>query len=91
MYRSRIRERTISLIFPGHNPEVLRLEVAVYKVCIKNQFLFQPLLLKGGGGGNPLVEVTVNSKEENSENFCPNYVQEFGRKRKEIRKLNVQN
>jgi hypothetical protein len=28
-----------------------------------------------GGGGNPLTEVTVNSKEEN---FCPNYVQEFG-------------
>jgi hypothetical protein len=22
--------------------------------------------------------VTVNSKEENSEDFCPNYVQEFG-------------
>ncbi len=32
----------------------------------------------GGGGGegreNTLVEVTVNSKEENSEDFCPNYV-----------------
>jgi hypothetical protein len=28
---------------------------------------------------NPLVEVTVNSKErENSENFCLNYAQEFG-------------
>ncbi len=27
---------------------------------------------------NPLLEVTVNSKEENSQDFCPNYVQEFG-------------
>jgi hypothetical protein len=26
----------------------------------------------------PLVEVTVNSKEENSEDFCSNYGQEFG-------------
>jgi hypothetical protein len=25
-----------------------------------------------------LLEVTVNSKEENPEDFCPNYVQEFG-------------
>ena len=24
------------------------------------------------------VEVTVNSKEENSQDFCPHYVQEFG-------------
>jgi hypothetical protein len=39
---------------------------------------FKPLLLKGVGGVNPLVEVTVNIKEENSEDFCPNYVQEFG-------------
>ncbi len=41
------------------------------------QTSFKPLLLKRGGGG-PLVEVTVNSKEESSEDFCPNYVQEFG-------------
>jgi hypothetical protein len=40
---------------------------------------FKPLLLGGGGGGvNAFVEVTVNSKEENSKDFCPNYVQEFG-------------
>jgi hypothetical protein len=31
----------------------------------------------GGGGVNPLVEVTVNSKEKNSQDFCPIYVQEF--------------
>ncbi len=30
-----------------------------------------------GGGGNPLVEVTVNSKEEISSDFCLNYVKEF--------------
>ncbi len=24
------------------------------------------------------VEVTVNSKEENSEDFCPDFIQEFG-------------
>ncbi len=43
------------------------------------QTSFKPLLLGEGGGGrvNPLVEVTVNSKEENSQDFCPNYVQEF--------------
>ncbi len=29
-------------------------------------------------GVNSLVDVTVNSKEENSSDFCPNYVQEFG-------------
>ncbi len=30
------------------------------------------------GGGDSLVEVTVNGKEENSSDFCPNYFQEFG-------------
>jgi hypothetical protein len=44
---------------------------------LQNQF--QPTFSRWrGGGGNPLVEVTVNSKEENSYDFCPNYVQEFG-------------
>jgi hypothetical protein len=48
------------------------------------QTLFKPLLLKGGGGGGvkSISKVTVNSKEENSEDFCPNYVQEFGLRRK---------
>jgi hypothetical protein len=27
---------------------------------------------------NPLVEVTVNNKEETSQDFRPNYVHEFG-------------
>jgi hypothetical protein len=39
---------------------------------------FKPLLLKWGRGVKSLVELTVNSKEENSEDFCPNYIQEFG-------------
>jgi hypothetical protein len=54
----------------------LRLEVSVYNVDITNQF--QQLLLKRRGGVNLLVEVTVNGEEENSQAFCPNYVQEFG-------------
>jgi hypothetical protein len=41
------------------------------------QTSFKPLLLKGCDQDS-LVEVTVNSKEENSEDFCPYYVQEFG-------------
>ncbi len=50
---------------------VLRLDVTMFTL----QASFKPLLLKRGGGSkNPLVEVTVNSKED----FCPNYVQEFG-------------
>jgi hypothetical protein len=33
---------------------------------------FNPLLLKGRGGGeNPLVEVTVSGKEEHSKDFFP--------------------
>ncbi len=56
---------------------VLRLEVFVYNFYITD--LFQSIFAQGGGGGvNPLVEVTMNSKEENSHDFCPNYVQESG-------------
>ncbi len=49
----------------------LRLEVSVYNIYITNQF--QTTFASGGGG--VLVEVTVNSKEED---LCPNYIQEFG-------------
>ncbi len=42
------------------------------------QTSFNPLLLKEGGRINLLVELTVNSKEENLLTFCPNYVQEYG-------------
>ncbi len=43
-------------------------------------FTLQTTFARVGGGGeqNLLVEVTVNSKEESSLNFCPNQVQEFG-------------
>ncbi len=46
------------------------------KFILPNQF--QTTFVRGGGGGDPFVEVTLNSKEENSEDFCPNYVHEFG-------------
>jgi hypothetical protein len=55
--RSRIHERTIMLRFLGIILGVLRLEVSVYNVYITYQF--QTTFA-------PLVEVTVNSKEENS-------------------------
>ncbi len=48
--------------FLGIVLRVLRLEVSIYDVCIANQF---QATFDQGGGGNPLVEVTVNSKEEN--------------------------
>jgi hypothetical protein len=67
-------ERTVSLRFLGIILSALRLEVSVYNVYITNPF--ESTFARGGGGGwwNPLVEVTVNSKEENSHDFCPNYV-----------------
>ncbi len=60
---------------------VFILEVSAYNVYFTNQF--QATFAQGWGGGgvlyNPLVhvEVTVNSKEENSKTSVPNYVQEF--------------
>jgi hypothetical protein len=77
-YRSRIHERTISLRFLGIILRVLRLQVSAYSVycTLQIQNSLNPLLL--GGGGIPLVDVTLNSKEENYQDFWPNYVQEFG-------------
>ena len=67
---SQIHECTISLSFLGIIFRVLRLEVTVYNVYITNSF--KAISLGGGGaGGVPLVEVTVNTKED----YCPNYVQ----------------
>jgi hypothetical protein len=60
--RSRIHERTISLRFLGIIYRVLRLEVSVYNVYFANRF--QPTSTQGWS--NPLVDVTVISKEENS-------------------------
>jgi hypothetical protein len=42
------------------------------------QISFKPFLLKEEGEQNSFVEVTVNSKEENSKDFDHNYVLEFG-------------
>ena len=74
---SRIPERTISLRFHRHNPGSsqtwgFRIQCLHYKP-VSNHFCS-----KGGRELNTFVDVTVNSKEENPEDFCPNYVQEFG-------------
>jgi hypothetical protein len=71
LFSSRIHERYF-LRFLGIILRVLRLEVSVYNVYSTTQF--QPFL----PGGERVVEVTVNNKEENSADCCPNYVQEFG-------------
>jgi hypothetical protein len=61
----------------GHN--LLRLEVSVYNVYITNQFQTTFAQEGGEGGGwSKIRKETVSSKEENSQDFCPNYVQEFG-------------
>ncbi len=47
---------------------VLRLDVYVYNVYITNQF--QTTFAGGwGGGGKSVVEVTVNTQEENAQDF----------------------
>ncbi len=73
---SRIHERTIWLRFLAIIFSGLRFPYTTFTL----QTSFKPLLLRAGGGGGrqtAVVEVTVNSKGENSEDFCPNYVQEF--------------
>ncbi len=64
-----VHEWTISLRFLGI---ILRVPYTMFTL----QTRFKPLLSRGGGV-NLLVEVTVNCKE-NSEDFFPSYVQEFG-------------
>jgi hypothetical protein len=59
---------------------VFRLEVLLYHVYITNPL--QTTFAQGRGGVKYISKVTVNSKEENSEDFCPNHVQEFGLRRK---------
>jgi hypothetical protein len=36
------------------------------------QTSYKPVFLKRGGGVKSVVELTVNNKEENSSDFCPN-------------------
>ncbi len=55
---------------------VLRLGVSVYNVYIKKLVLNH--FCSRSGEKNPKVEMTVNSKEENYKDFCPDYFQEFG-------------
>ncbi len=56
--------------------------VSVYNVIVYITNQFQTTFGQGGwGGGVKSVTGTIggcNSKEENSEDFCPNHVQEFG-------------
>jgi hypothetical protein len=59
---------------------VIRLEVSLSNVYITNPL--QTTYAQGRGGVKSISKVTVNSTEENSEDFCPNYVQEFGLRRK---------
>ncbi len=72
--RSRIHERRISLRFLGIilRLRVLRLEVSAYNVYITNPF--QPTFAQRGEG----IKSFSRGEEDNSEDFCPNYVQEFG-------------
>ncbi len=65
--RSWIHERTISLRFLCIILRVLRLEVPYTMFTLQTSF--KPLLLKGRGEKNLLVEVTVNSKEETHKTF----------------------
>jgi hypothetical protein len=67
LFTSRIHERTISLRFLGIILRILRREVSVYKFLhykpvkpVSNHFC------SGGRGVKYAVEMTVNSKEENS-------------------------
>ncbi len=70
-YRSRIHENTISLRFPLQNLESSH--TCDFYTMFTSQTCFKTLLLKRGRGEGVkfLVEVIVNSKEENSEDFCP--------------------
>jgi hypothetical protein len=66
IYRSRIHERSILLRFLGIIMRVSRLEVYVYNFYITNKF--RTICAQGaeGGGGSPLYNMTVKSKEENT-------------------------
>jgi hypothetical protein len=61
--RSRINEHIILLRFLGIILKVLTLEVSVYNVYMTKKC--QTTFAWGGGGGNLLVEATVNNKMGN--------------------------
>jgi hypothetical protein len=67
------------LRFLGIILRVIRLEVSVYNVYITNQLQTTFVREVGGERGvKSVVEATVRSKEEHSQDFCPNNVHEFG-------------
>jgi hypothetical protein len=72
---NRIHQRTVSMRFLSIILRVLRYEVSYTMFTLQTSF--KPLLLRGGGVKS-VSSVIVNSKEENSEDFCPNDDQEFG-------------
>jgi hypothetical protein len=64
----------------GHTHKISGLDVSIYNVYITNQFQ-APFAQGGVNVGVKSVsrgDCAVNSKQENSSDFCPNYVQEFG-------------
>ncbi len=75
----RIHEHTISLRFLGIILRVLMQTWGFRIQCLHYKPVLNHFFSGGGGGGgfSPLVEVTVNSKEENSWDFRPYYVLEF--------------
>ncbi len=62
--RSRIYERTQFLVSRHYLESSQTWDFRIYNVYIKNQF--QTTFVMVGGGLNPLVELIVNGKEENS-------------------------
>jgi hypothetical protein len=77
MYRSRIQERTMSLIFLGIILRVLRLEVSVYNVFITKQY--QPSFAWGGGGGVGVKSISRSDcEQQGGKLYSPNYVYKFG-------------
>ncbi len=59
-----------SLRFLGIILRVLRVEVSVYNVNVTNPFR-TTVAHAGGGGKNPLVEVTVNSNRKTLHTLVP--------------------
>ncbi len=76
-HKSRIHEPTIYLRFLGIILRVLFSDLRFPYTKSKN---YKPVSNNfcSGGWGDSVVEVILTIKEENSQDFGPNYVQEFG-------------
>jgi hypothetical protein len=55
---------------------LVRFEVSLYNLYITNKF--QTTFTQEGGEVKSVNRGVYECKVENSEDFCPNYVQEFG-------------